>query len=234
MPRGEPVPGNPPVPPRVVISDTVTIPAEVVDLDSFCKWLHSDQAPKCGKFSWLAGTIWVDFTLEERSLHSRIKWRITRGLEDVVGHAGLGLFLSDGVLRITSVKFYTVPDGMFVSLEALRDRRIQRMNGEFPHLYLLEGTPEMTLEVVSPTSGQKDIIELRDRYHTAGVLEYWLVDVRQPDHVHLAILRRGPRGYLTTRRRADGWLPSGVFGRSFRLTQGTDCLGDPLYSLEVR
>ena len=35
-------------------------------------------------------------------------------------------------------------------------------------------------------------------------------------------------------RKQQGWVKSAVFGKSFRLTQGTDSFGDPQYTLEAR
>ena len=66
------------------------------------------------------------------------------------------------------------------------------------------------------------------------VLEYWLVDVRDPAHPQFDILRHGARGYTATRRQAGGWLRSGVLARLFHLSQTTDPLGDPKYTLAVR
>jgi Uma2 family endonuclease len=101
---------------------------------------------------------------------------------------------------------------------------------DFPEL---EGTPEMVLEVVSATSVQKDTVELRELYWKAGIAEYWLVDVRK-GNVEFNILKHGSKAYATSRHQPGGWLKSTVFNHSFRLTQGTDPLGKPLFQLEAR
>ena len=90
----------------------------------------------------------------------------------------------------------------------------------------------MVLEVVSPTSRQKDTVVLRDLYWRAGVAEYWLVEPRRDD-LAFDVLRHGPKGYLATRKQG-GWLKSNVFGKSFRVTRDTDPRGDPVYTLAVR
>ena len=62
--------------------------------------------------------------------------------------------------------------------------------------------------------------------------EYWLVDGRK-EPLSFEILRYTAKGYVSTRKQ-QGWLKSAVFGKSFRLIQGTDPFGDPQYTLEVR
>jgi len=96
----------------------------------------------------------------------------------------------------------------------------------------LEGSPDMTLEVVSARLADKDTILLRDLYWKAGVREYWLVDARGKTPM-FDILKHGPRGFTAVRKRG-GWLRSAVFGKEFRLVQTTDPLGHPQYTLEVR
>jgi Uma2 family endonuclease len=89
------------------------------------------------------------------------------------------------------------------------------------------------VEVVSDSSEDKDLVKLRSDYFRAGIPEYWIVDARD-GALNFDILKRGSRGYTTTRTQADGWLKSAVFGRSFRLTQATDPLGNPQFTLEHR
>ena len=90
----------------------------------------------------------------------------------------------------------------------------------------------MILEVLSKGSVHKDEVVLRQAYWEAGVREYWLVDARKQP-LRFDILHHTPRGY-STRRKKDGWIKSDVFGKSFRLSQSTNDLGHPEYSLEVR
>ncbi|HZV04286.1 MAG TPA: Uma2 family endonuclease [Gemmataceae bacterium] len=219
---------------RVVIEENVTIPADVVDLDSFCRWATSDQFPECGQFSYLRGTIWVDFSMEELYSHNRVKTRFATVLGNLVDSLGLGMFISDGMLlRNSAADLSTEPDGMFVSYDALRSGRVRRIKRDKPGCWELDGTPEMVLEVVSDTSVHKDTKELRELYWRAGILEYWLIDARE-ETPSFDLLRRGRKGYTSTRKQAGGWLKSNVFDRAFQLTQTTDPLGDPLYILNVR
>jgi Uma2 family endonuclease len=219
----------------VLIDESVCIPAEVVDLDSFCRWATSDQYPERGRFSYLDGTIWVDLSMEDIYRHNQVKEAMGRVLGQLILDAKMGRFLPDGVLlRNRTANLSTEPDGAFISYDALRDGHVQRLEGGTPTGYVqLEGSPEMVLEVVSESSVQKDTVDLRDLYWRVGILEYWLVDARAATP-RFDILRHGRKGYTATRKQAGGWVKSTVFGRSFQLTQTTDPLGDPLYTLNVR
>jgi Uma2 family endonuclease len=221
--------------PRVLIEEKVCIPSEVIDLDSFCRWACSDQFPQRGRFSFLRGTIWVDLSMEVLYTHNQVKEAIGRVLGGLVTNAQLGRFMPDGMLlRNSAADLSTEPDGMFVSYEAMRSGRVQRVQGAADQDFLeLEGTPEMVLEVVSATSVQKDTVELRELYWKADIAEYWLVDVRE-GNLDFNLLKHGSKDYTVTRRQAGGWLKSTVFNRSFRLTQQMDPLGEPLYQLDVR
>lgn len=219
---------------RVVIEENIAIPADLVDLDSYCRWATSDEFPQRGKFSYLRGTIWVDLTMETAYTHNQIREAIGRILGQLIFDAKLGRFFPDGMfLRNTAADLATEPDGMFVSYDAFRSGRVKGIEREKPDFLEFEGTPDMVLEVVSDTSVQKDTQELRELYWRAGISEYWLVDARA-DSPRFDLLRHGRKGYVSTRKQAEGWLPSNVFGRSFQLTQTSDPLGDPLSVLNVR
>jgi Uma2 family endonuclease len=219
---------------RVIANEVVWIPADVVDLDSFCHWACSDQYPDRGRVSYLDGEIWVDLSMEEMYTHSRVKTKFTIVLGGLAESAGLGIFLTDGMLlRNRQANLSTVPDGVFVSYEALRSGQVRRLEGTSPGFFQLDGSPEMVLEVASAHSVQEDTGTLKASYWPAGIREYWLVDARA-EPVRFDIFKRRAKGYTTTRPQAGGWLKSAVFGRSFRLTRQLDPLGDPKYTLAVR
>lgn len=66
--------------------------------------------------------------------------------------------------------------------------------------------PEIVVEVVSPSSAERDHVEKREDYLAFGVLEYWIIDAARP---HVVVLRRsrgawaertiGARGSYRTR-----------------------------------
>jgi Uma2 family endonuclease len=216
----------------VVVNELIRIPAEVVDLESFCRWATSDQFPEHGRISYLRGEIWVDLSMEKFYTHNQAKTEITHVLYALVKSAGTGRYLGDGMrLRNDAADISSEPDGMYVSYEALKEGRVVRVDD--PDCLILAGAPEMVLEIVSDSSVAKDTVQLRDLYWGAGVLEYWLIDVRG-GKIHFDLLKHGAKGYTATRKQAGGWLKSAVFGKSFRLTQQADPLGDPFFVLDVR
>ncbi len=214
----------------IAVQDSVAIPAWVVDFESFRRWARSDDFPERGRFCYLAGGLWVDLSMESLG-HNEAKAELSTVLRTLVKAQKLGRFLVDR-MRLTNpkVELSTEPDGMFVS----RDSRVtERTRCEHGAATLeVEGTVDMVLEVVSPSSVQKDTVILRELYWNAGVREYWLVDPRGLE-LHFDILRYAPKGYVATRRQG-GWLKSTVFSKSFRLTRGEDDQGDPEFTLEVR
>ncbi len=231
-----PAPPAAPSFPRVVISEQVTIPSDVIDLDTFSRWVCSEQRPPRGNFSFLNGTIWVDLSLEELYTHNLVRGEIYHVLGNLVELSDPGRFIPLGmILRNHTANFSTEPDGMFVSYQAFQSGQMRQVQGDKPGIYELEGSPEMVLEVVGETTWRRDVIELRQLYYRAGIQEYWLVDVRDLAASRwFWIFRPGTSDYVATRRQAGGWLRSAVFGRSFRLTHEPDPLGQPMFTLEVR
>jgi Uma2 family endonuclease len=95
----------------------------------------------------------------------------------------------------------------------------------------------MILEVITKSSEQKDMDELREQYFEAGVSEYWLADARQKPVVFEILARAKDEigeGFLAASPNMHGWVRSRVFEREFRLTQTQDPLGHPQFTLEHR
>jgi Uma2 family endonuclease len=124
------------------------------------------------------------------------------------------------------------PDGTFASADAIESGRVRLIEGKRGGYVELEGSPDMVLEVVSPSSVRKDPATMRQAYGESEVREYWLVDARE-DPLQFDVFRHTSRGYVAARKQ-DGWLKSAVFGKAFRLTQRMNRLGHAEYTLEVR
>src|SRR5262245_6609389 len=217
--RGNGSAGGIEVRPAIRINDEVTIPPEVRDLESFCKWMRADGFPEVGRFSYLAGLLWVDMSMEELYGHNQIKIEFFSVLNTLSRAEKKGRFVPDGMwIKNDDADLSTVPDGMFVSYDAIRQGRVQRVKSPRGVLFQLAGSPEMVLEILSATSETKDAELLFQLYWKAGIAEYWLVDVRQ-GNLRFDLFKHGPKGYVAIRRQAGGWLKSAVFGKSFRLTQ---------------
>jgi Uma2 family endonuclease len=217
----------------VVFDDDVRIPANVVDLASFRQWASSDDFPQRGRIDYLSGELWVDLSPEEFDTHNQVKSEINAILYGLARASGQGRYSTDG-MRISHVAadLSAEPDGMYVPYDALRTGRIREMAGRSPQGVIeLEGTPEMVLEIVSDSSVNKDNTRLPELYGRAGIGEFWRVDVRRG--LRFEILRLTDAGYVSADRTED-WQRSTVFRRWFRLTQTTDPLGRPLFTLEMR
>jgi len=225
--------------PAVIVQDAnppegIVIPAWVVDLASFRRWVESPDFPETGRFSFIHGNVWMDLSMEQLFVHNRLKLQISYVLERVVSTAATGYVFGDGArLHNTRADLSVEPDVMYVSFDALQNGRVALNEGAEEGFVSLDGAPDVLIEVVCDSSEHKDTVELRDAYFEAGIAEYWLVDARS-GKAKFEILKRGSRGFSATRAQTGGWIKSGVFGRSFRITQLTDPIGNPLFSLEHR
>lgn len=217
----------------IVFEDKVCIPAWVVDLESFRRWARSGAMPEHGWFSYLGGQVWVDLSMEPLFTHNQVKTKYTVVLGGLVEAAHSGYFFSDRtLLSHPAADLSTEPDGLFFFYPTLQSGRIRLVEGAEEGYVELEGTPDMTLEIMSPTTVRKDSVVLRDLYWRAGVPEYWLVDARKLP-LRFDIFRHTADGYAAIEPE-DGWLKSAVFGRSFRLSQQTDPLGHPQFTVAVQ
>lgn len=216
----------------VIESDQVSVPEWVTDLDSFRRWADSEDFPETGRICYLNGEVWIDMSKEQIFTHIDVKSEFVAVLRPLVKTAQMGRLLGDGVfLSNVDANFAVVPDAVFVSHAALQDR-VRLLEGKKRGYVEMEGSPDMVLEVVSDSSVRKDTSQLREDYWKAGIREYWLVDARKEPLV-FDILRHTPKGYRASPKK-DGWIKSNVFGKSFRLIQETNEVGDPEYTLEVR
>lgn len=218
----------------ICVNGSVTIPNWVVDHDSYRCWARSDEFPEQGRFAYLNGTIWIDLTMEQLFSHNAVKTEFTSILHVFVKQHDLGYLFSDGVL-VSSVEaaLSNEPDACFISYNSVQAGKARWIEGAKSGYVEVEGRPDLALEVLSDSSQTKDNVALRELYWIAGVSEYWLVDARGAE-LKFSLLKHAAKGYVEARRQPDGWLKSTVFGRSFRLNQGRDRLGNPTFSLAVR
>ncbi|HWE01342.1 MAG TPA: Uma2 family endonuclease [Tepidisphaeraceae bacterium] len=126
----------------------------------------------------------------------------------------------------------TEPDGMFVSFASLKTGKAAFERGE--DSLEVVGTPDLVIEVVSPTSRQKDTDILPRLYHRAGITGYWLIEpMRRADEVSFDILKWTPTGYLSSPTH-DGWIDSVVIGKTFRMTRSANSMGESVHRVEFR
>jgi len=195
------------------IDEVIAVPKWVSDLRSFRRWFRSDTFPSDAKVVYYDGNIWVDQQME-RALHTLIKTEIARMVGNWSKSNLPGSTYCDK-LRFTNRKadLSCEPDVIFISDESLILGKVRLMDGDVS--LEVEGSPEIIVEVISPTSVKKDEKTLREKYWEAGVQEYWLADSRKVPS--LSILKRTARGFVTVKANAQGWLRSEVLGALCRL-----------------
>jgi Uma2 family endonuclease len=204
-------------------------------LASFRRWIHSGEIPEKLKVHFIRGEIWTDFYMEEMFSHNQVKAALGITLGGLIRDEQLGLYVPDGMLLTNdAAELGTTPDAMFISNQAIEAGRVKFVSSERKQAQATEvtGSPDLVVEIVSPSSEDKDTEWLMSGYHNAGVLEYWLIDARTiPPQFN--IYKRGAKGY-TGSRHTDGWVKSAILKRTFRLTRSKGKHGFPVFQLEVR
>ena len=110
--------------------------------------------------------------------HQRVLVTLTRKLDDFTGEHGLGtVYVApfDVVLSDTDV---VQPDVLFIS--RAREHTVTDDN--------VRGAPDLVIEILSPSTADRDLGYKHDLYGRHGVLEYWIVD---PVAETIAVHRQG-------------------------------------------
>src|SRR5262249_44175136 len=155
------------------------IPRSALTVAGFRAWARSPDFPQRGRISLIGEELFIDMSPERLEAHVKVKTEITRVLANLVVESDLGNFYADGALVVhEEAGFSNEPDASYVSWASLEAGRVRAVpseteQGDFTEL---EGSLDWVLEIVSPSSVQKDTRRLREVYHRAGVIEYWLID----------------------------------------------------------
>lgn len=211
--------------------DGLEIPPAIFTLEGFRAWyaaLGSD-APRA---SFVGGYVFVEMSPQNYHTHGPVVTAIHSVLTSLAIEQELGMYHTPPSW-FTHVEhgLSTEPDGFFTSYAALEAGRVG-INAERP--IEMVGTPDMVLEVVSRTSRRKDEGELRRVYAAAGVSEYWLVDALGASLSVQILQLTGDGSYRAAADDGDGWIPSRVWGRAFRLRGLVNRVGLAEYRLDVR
>ena len=139
--------------------------------------LHSailDEFPDDGmRYEIVDGELYVSAAPSKR--HQRLLRRLLRLIDDHVSPGGPGeVFLGPVDVWLSDVD-RVQPDLVYLSAARLS------LYGE----RILEGAPDLLVEVASPSTRVADLVAKRDRFQHNGVREYWLAD---PDSKTLTIL----------------------------------------------
>jgi Uma2 family endonuclease len=213
----------------------IHIPEGLTTLGAFLDWLDTTDLPEKLPIRFHKGEVWVDL-MEEMFSHNMIKTALAITLGGIIADEDLGLYATDGMLLTNEeAELATVPDAMFLSNAALKAGRVRFTAGKKRDAVATRvvGTPDIAVEIVSPSSEDVDSEWLMAAYHNAGVPEYWVIDARDKAEVRFDIYRRKPKEYAAAPRRT-GWVKSAVLDRSFRLVRTLGTSGTARFTLEVR
>jgi Uma2 family endonuclease len=138
----------------------VTATSAVMTEEEFEAWCDEDV-----KAEYVDGEVIVHSPVSTR--HSDAVWFIGYLLRTIVQQHDLGRVLGTELQVRLRPGLRRVPDLLFVAKE--RADRIQPA--------LVQGAPDLIVEIVSPDSVERDWREKYLEYQAAGVGEYWVVDL---------------------------------------------------------
>jgi Uma2 family endonuclease len=209
----------------------ITVPDSARTLEGFRDWMASDDCPERGRFAFLENKLVVDMSPENLESHNKVKQVISLTLGNLVHELDLGTFYPDGALITnTEIGISNEPDAIVVLWESFENGRVQTDRSIAKPCELV-GSPDLVIEVISPSSVRKDTRILRRAYFDAGIREYWLVDARG-EEIDFQILIRGNDGFVAVEP-CEGMTDSEVLPASFRLTRERDRVGLWKYTLHV-
>ena len=129
-------------------------------------WQDVQQLPDDGhRHEAIGGELYV--TPAESVRHQRILLRLTLAVHQILEDPGLGIVVHGPVgVEFPDTGEGVQPDIVFVS-EARRDRIAEEG---------IRGAPDLVVEILSPTTADRDRGVKRKLYERQGVDQYWIVD----------------------------------------------------------
>ncbi len=156
--------------------------AEEVRLPGWTEERYFEEAPEEGFYEFKDGELIVATPVSIE--HQMIACFLDRLLGTFARHHRMGeVFQGPGVLRLRE-DLEREPDLFFVS---------ERRRGQIREQWV-DAPVEFVVEVTSPGSEARDLVEKREEYEAAGVEEYWVVD---PKARRVVVHRRGERRFKT-------------------------------------
>ncbi len=114
--------------------------------------------------------------------HQIVSGNIEFHLMDFVKKRNLGVVVDAPVDVVLSPENVLQPDILFISTE--RKHIITKKN--------VSGAPDLVIEILSPSTQERDKLVKRDIYSKYGVKEYWIVD---PVEKNIEVMIQGHEGY---------------------------------------
>jgi Uma2 family endonuclease len=117
------------------------------------------------RYELISGEL-IDTSPSPNSEHQRISWKLGFALLEFLDQNRLGELLHAPIDVIMDKQNVVQPDVLFVSNANLRIITKK----------CVEGVPDLMVEIISPSSHYRDIVEKSALYERFGVREYWLID----------------------------------------------------------
>lgn len=134
------------------------------------QWTYDDwlQLPDDGyRYEVIDGVLYM--SPPPRTRHQRASFRLARKLGNFVEEHRLGEVLMAPIgVRLPSQPVPLQPDVLFI-----RAGRLEIIEEDY-----VEGSPDLVMEVLSPSNWLYDRGEKMQAYQDGGVAEYWIVDPR--------------------------------------------------------
>lgn len=148
------------------------------------KFTYQDyrNAPEDKRYELLDGDLVV--TPAPGEAHQRASRNLTMQLGQWAKLAGTGHVYAAPFDVVLSDIAVVQPDLLFVS-----DERAHILTEEN-----VQGAPDLVVEILSPSTAERDQTFKRSLYAKHGVKEYWLVDT---DEKTVSVLLRDPQGFAT-------------------------------------
>lgn len=227
-----------PVPVAITTSDGggVFVIPPIGSLDDFRQWTREADFPDSGHIDFVNGVLEVDMSPQSIHKHGSVTIAIVETLGRLVRTGDLGVLNVERTrVVLPAANTSREPDVVFVSHESLDSGRVvetPRSKGG-DDSWELVGPPDLVVEIVSDSSVKKDKVRLRAAFETAGLREYWIVDVRSGRVEVIQLIHDGSKFNEGTVS-ADGWFRCPTFGRDFRLSKTRGRRDRPIWRLEER
>ena len=137
--------------------------------------------PEGKRYEIIDGELFM--TPSPRTVHQRLVVKLFRIIDDFVKKKRLGevfIALYDVILSKHDI---VQPDIVFISKQ--RSSIITELN--------VQGSPELAVEILSPSNKEIDLILKKKLYAAFGIKEYWIVN---PAHKSVKLFNLGKTGYM--------------------------------------
>ena len=117
-----------------------------------------------------------------RTIHQKIMWKLGWFISNFIIETDLGILMYAPTDVVLSTNEKPQPDILFISKERLDI--ITEAN--------IQGAPDLVIEILSPSTANRDKVEKSRLYYKHGVKEYWIVD---PDSKYIEVLTQGEKNW---------------------------------------